>query len=280
MAPEKQEIHLEITEAAEKSSQVLADASGLSLQQIKQAMQAGAVWLERAGNIKRLRRAKKALQLGDVLHFYYDEKIIKQSIRPAQLIEDCGEYSVWFKPSGMFSQGSKWGDANTIYRFSEMHLQPERPAFLVHRLDRATSGLILLAHSKKMAAILSAMFAERAIEKKYQAIVAGDCRAWRQGKTLNGNVNGKKAVSHVSFIAFNKAKQQSLVSVAIETGRKHQIRQHLSASGHPIIADRLYGGGDGSELDLQLIAYRLAFTCPINGELKQYQLSDDLLLSP
>ncbi|MCF6193973.1 MAG: pseudouridine synthase [Kangiellaceae bacterium] len=130
----------------------------ISIKKLKLAMTYGAVWLSREkSKTVRVRRAKRKLLKGDKLSIYFDEKILFSPISPAQLISDEGEYSIWNKPSGMFSQGTKWGDHSSIARWVELFGLAKndldlRPAFLVHRLDRATSGIILLAHSKKMAA--------------------------------------------------------------------------------------------------------------------------------
>lgn len=82
----------------------LAAQFSLSRQKLKLLMQNGAVWLENAQGIHRLRRAKKMLQPGDCLHVYYDEAIQQAQTLPAQLVADEGDYSVWNKPSGMYSQ--------------------------------------------------------------------------------------------------------------------------------------------------------------------------------
>ncbi|MDH5182922.1 MAG: RNA pseudouridine synthase, partial [Gammaproteobacteria bacterium] len=166
------EYHIEIKESL-CALDVLAEECNLSRTLIKQAMQKGAAWYTRGKHTQHLRRAKKLLQPGDTLHLYYDEKVINETVADAELIADEGDYSVWYKPYGMRSQGSRWGDHTTVHRWAESHLQPQRNAFLVHRLDRAASGLILIAHSKKMAATLSAMFKQRQIDKRYKVIVHG-----------------------------------------------------------------------------------------------------------
>ena len=159
------ELHLSISQEGESAIALLASASGLSRQGIKQVMQKGAVWLSRNGNTRRLRRAKHKLHSGDELHLYYDP-VIQATVAPVpQLIADEGDYSVWYKPQGMYSQGTKWGDHCAIGRWVERHL--DRTTFTVHRLDRAATGLILLAHKKSSAAQLSALFAQREIKKLY-----------------------------------------------------------------------------------------------------------------
>lgn len=146
---QKIELHIEVKQEGETAVNLLAKNSEFSKNHIKDVMQKGAVWLTRKNGTERIRRSKRQLSQGDTLHLYYNKKILEQTVPAAELIYDGESYSVWNKPRGMLSQGSKWGDHTTIYRWSEQHLTPQRPAFIVHRLDRAAHGLILLAHTKK-----------------------------------------------------------------------------------------------------------------------------------
>jgi len=255
----------------------LSDATGLSKAQIKSAMNKGAVWTTRANNSQRLRRATRELTLGDELHLYYDTKVLAEVPPEPLLIKDVGGYSVWHKPRGMRSQGSKWGDHCTIMRWAEQHLKPERNSFTVHRLDLHTSGLILVAHSKTDAAALAKLFREREIEKIYRAIVKGDFSNKALPLRIEEPVNNKTAASEVSFRAVSADKRRSLLDIRIETGRKHQIRQHLAGLGYPIFGDQLYGSGDTDGVDMQLTAYRLAFVCPVQQQTVVYVLPDELL---
>jgi tRNA pseudouridine32 synthase/23S rRNA pseudouridine746 synthase len=168
------EHHLQVESTGDTAVNLLQRASGLSKGRIKSAMSKGAVWLTRGKTTQRLRRATRKLQSGDELHLYHDESVLAEVPAAPELIADAGDYSVWNKPYGLRSQGSKWGDHCTVTRWAEQHLQPERSAFVVHRLDRAASGLILVAHAKRTAAALSEIFKRRKIEKRYQAWVAGD----------------------------------------------------------------------------------------------------------
>jgi tRNA pseudouridine32 synthase/23S rRNA pseudouridine746 synthase len=266
------EVHVPIESPEDSSVDLLQQATGLSKQRIKQAMTKGAVWMTRGRNTRRLRRAKRALRIGDEVHLYYDAKILAKIPPEPRLIADVGGYSVWDKPRGLRSQGSKWGDHCTVVRWAEQHLQPERSAFTVHRLDRAASGLILVAHAKSVAAALSTLFRERAIEKRYRALVAGDFSAQPNPLRVEQAIDEKEAISELSLIEVADNGSRSLVDVQIETGRKHQVRRHLAASGHPIIGDRLYGTGEEDGVDLQLTAYLLAFQCPVNDERVEYRL--------
>ena len=242
-------------------------------------MQKGAVWLTQGKSTQRIRRASKKLSIGQILHLYYDAHILSQTDFDTQLIADEGDYSVWFKPSGMLSQGSKYGDHSAIYRWAETHLLPQRNAFLVHRLDKATSGLILIAHSKKAATALSKLFSERSIDKYYKALVYGIPSApqildtpLENKRAVTKIISGKKIIEKNIYNDKSTNKQNSLLDIQILTGKKHQIRQHLAQIGHPIIGDRLYGNGKNDNIDLCLTAYKMAFISPFDEQQKHYEL--------
>ena len=266
------EAHVLIESPEDSSVDLLHQSTGLSKQRIKLAMTQGAVWITRGRNTQRLRRAKRALRVGDEIHLYYDAKILAEIPPEPALIADVGGYSVWNKPCGLRSQGSKWGDHCTLARWAERHLQPERSAFTVHRLDRAANGLMLVAHSKRIAAALSALFQKREVEKRYRALVAGDFSGQPNPMRVERQINDKVAISEISLLQIIDDGGRSLVDVRIETGRKHQVRRHLAELGYPVIGDRLYGAGAEDGVDLQLTAYLLAFHCPVNDERVQYRL--------
>lgn len=268
------EKHITITEPQTLAIDILASATGLSKQVLKQAMQKGAVWLSTGARTQRIRRAKRLLQSGDILHLYYNPTILSQQPPKAELICDEGPYSVWNKPSGMWSQGSKWSDHCTISRWAEQHLMPQRPAFIVHRLDRAAQGLLLLAHQKTAAQKFSQLFHDRQIDKRYHIWVHGCFPAEataEQPILVDTAIDGRSARSTFSLLAYNKENNRSLLAVSIETGRKHQIRRHSASLGFPVVGDRLYGKQMDTE-DLQLTAVSMRFQCPFTQTMKYYSL--------
>lgn len=268
------EQHIKVATDNQLAIDCLASHTDLSKQKLKEAMNKGCVWLTVGKKTQRIRRAKKALKCGQSLHIYYDEKILSAEPPEPQLLADEGDYSVWNKPSGLLSQGSKWGDHCTITRWAEQHLTPQRNSFVVHRLDRAASGIILVAHSKAAASKLSQLFATREITKTYHAVIEGIWPHCEQ-HTIAEPIDGKPSISHVNFISSDKVNNSSMLQITIETGRKHQIRRHLSEFGYPIIGDRLYGS---TKLDdnLKLMAVSLTFICPFSQSNKQYQLMTNM----
>lgn len=280
MTKNAQEFHLTISDPNDSIVELLASAACLSKQQVKQALQKGCIWLQRSNTTRRLRRAKKTLKTGDIVHLYYNPMVLNQEVDDAILIADQHTYSVWYKPYGMLCQGSKWSDHTTINRFAETHLQPQRPSFIVHRLDRATSGLVIVAHTKAAVQQLTKAFEQRNTSKTYQAIVHGNHSLLAQPQTISTDIDGKSAISHVTCLAYDDVSDRSLVQVAIETGRKHQIRIHLASIGLPIVGDRLHGEEEDRSTgkDLQLCAVYLKIPCPNSVESttqdKEFKLPD------
>ena len=267
-----QKFELTVTKAEQTALDLLAEGTGLSKQRIKDAMNKGAVWWTLKGKTLRMRRATKILHKGSKIQFFYDEQVLNRKPETATLIYDAAQYSIWFKPAGMLAQGSQWGDHCSILRWVEVNGQPKnRECFLVHRLDADAQGLMMIAHSSQSAAKLSALFQGRDIKKYYQAWVVDDCETSEAGLTLNYELDGKSAVTHIRKIGFENNK--TLLDIHIETGRKHQIRRHLANIGHAIVGDKLYGSK--SAAGLQLLAYRLEFICPLSQQPLIIKLTED-----
>ncbi len=160
------------------------------------------------------------------------------------------------KPAGLLCQAAAPGDDHAVERARAfIKARDAKPGnvhvALVHRLDRNTSGVLVLAKTSKAASRLSAAFARRgeaSIDKRYIAVVAGAApdtarlvhRLAEDGHGVRVDPGGKEAVLELRTLA--RCPTTSLVEVRLLTGRKHQIRAQLAAAGHPLLGDRRYGG--------------------------------------
>ncbi|MDR2212457.1 MAG: RluA family pseudouridine synthase [Pseudomonadales bacterium] len=252
---------------ARDAASLLAAASQLSKSAIKDAMRKGAVWLTRGKQQKRLRRATFLGRPGDKLSLHYDAALLRLTPPTPQLLADETRYSVWLKPAGLLAQGTLQGDHCALLRLAELQL--EREVYLVHRLDREAAGLMLIAHDAKAAAALSQLFADSAsknLRKQYRVLVAGTITAPGE---ISLPIDGKPALTRYRPLHQDEALHASWLQIDLITGRKHQIRRHLAAIGHPVLGDPRYGGKPHSE-GLQLYATELAFTCPLTRKARCY----------
>jgi tRNA pseudouridine32 synthase/23S rRNA pseudouridine746 synthase len=254
------EIELDLDRPCDNCVELLANAALLPKGRIKDAMHKGAVWLLRGGNQRRLRRVKSSLRSGDRLRMYYNPDVLELVPPSPGLIHDAGKYSIWNKPQMMLSSGSRFGDHCAMSRWIEVNLKPQRPVFLIHRLDRAASGVMVFGHTKRMAAALSEAFRLRNVNKNYAVVVKGELQ---DSGTICTPLDGKESTSHYAFVRYHDEQQCTELDVAIETGRKHQIRRHLASIGHPVRGDRLYGSDNTSQL--ALVSKSLSFKCPISN---------------
>lgn len=162
--------------------------------------------------------------------------------------------------------------------------------FVVHRLDRGASGLVLFARDRESHRTLSALFEGRRVRKTYWAVVEGEVeqqdglvdrpiRAFGSGRM---GVDGRGKPSETRFRVLERFSRAALLEVNPLTGRRHQIRVHLFALGHPILGETVYGSGFpvGGAPRLMLHALRLAFpwkgddgfalSCPPSGDFMNF----------
>lgn len=274
---DKFELHLPVKSEQQNAISLLKDNCDLSIAELKTAINKGALWLTTGKTTKRFRRVKKALKPTDTLHFYYDKNILQQTTDDAILLADYHDFSLWLKPFGMLSQGSKWSEHTTITRFVSQYFENQRSVFLVHRLDRATTGIMVVTHSKAATRLFGKLFEKHDLIKTYHAICHHNNLELKKEIVIDNPIDDKTATSKVALLAYDKESDYALVEVTIETGRKHQIRKHLASIGMPIVGDRLHGiATNNTEQDLQLCAVRLAFTSPIDEQLVDINLPDNL----
>lgn len=244
---------------------------------IARAIACGAVFVKRKKQL-RVYDATFPLQNKDGVLVHIDSHLLHQHVAKGQCVLDQSHYSVWYKPVGMVSQGSEWGDHLSLLRQVEQSVSPKRPVFLLHRLDRETHGLMLFAHDKATAQYFSSRFADDSSEhlhKDYLTIVKGELNAVQlQSLVQTGKLtqladaryligfplDGKTA--ETEFAVQQLQQGLSLVVVRLRTGRLHQIRRHFAELGFAVLGDPKYGKGNKHKAGLQLCAYHLQFRCP------------------
>jgi 23S rRNA pseudouridine1911/1915/1917 synthase len=166
---------------------------------------------------------------------------------------------------------------------------PERPG-IVHRLDKGTSGLLVVARSDEAHAALQAQVRRREVDRVYLALAGGRLasrtgtidapigRASRQRHRMAvSGAASREARTHFEVLELLEA--ETYLEAKLETGRTHQIRAHFAAIGHPLVGDETYGGAAGYGLDRQFLhAHRLAFDHPVSSERLEFasELPPDL----
>ena len=180
------------------------------------------------------------------------------------------------KPAGLLSVPGRGVEKQDCLSSRMQSFYPD--CLVVHRLDMATSGLIIFARGAKVQSILSQLFRERQVKKYYLAIVAGKIESssgeinlpiaadWpNRPKHKIDTESGKPALTRYHLLAYDNETDTSRVELEPLTGRTHQLRLHLAAIGHPILGDSLYEGR--TEKRLFLHANRLSFTQPVSEQL-------------
>ncbi|MFZ3101165.1 MAG: RluA family pseudouridine synthase [Desulfitobacteriaceae bacterium] len=184
------------------------------------------------------------------------------------------------KQAGMLSIATDFEKEHTAYNILSEHVKKrdsKNRIFVVHRLDRATSGLMMFAKSGEVKEALQNAWKEVVLERSYAVVVEGlvakdqgTITSWlKENKALcmyssRTPNDGQKAVTHYQVIKKNNS--YSLLEVKLETGRKNQIRVHMQDIGHSVIGDKKYGGSKSPINRLGLHARVLVFRHPVTGE--------------
>lgn len=195
------------------------------------------------------------------------------------LVHEDAAMVVVDKQPGLLSMATERERERTAYRLLWDYLAAQRPRarpFIVHRLDRETSGLLVFAKSEATKRNLQAQFEARTVERVYVALVRGKVR--REAGTLESRLvedkslrvhptsgpEGKTAIT--SYRVIGHGQDTTLLELSLGTGRRRQIRVQLAAIGHPIVGDREHGGPSGPFRRLCLHAKRLGFVHPTTGK--------------
>lgn len=207
-----------------------------------------------------------------------ENKIIPEPI-PLDIIYEDTDFLVINKPAGMSTHPSRLGSTGTLANAVTYYQQSQGRNTLfrpINRLDKDTSGLILIGNSQFAHQGVFNQIKGRSLERRYMALVEGviekgrgciDFPIARQEDNSRQRIirpDGDPAVTHYEVLERYQA--HTLISLRLETGRTHQIRVHLSAIGHPICGDLLYGSASPLIARQALHAYKLRFRHPRSGE--------------
>lgn len=280
---------IEINEQAVggRLDKVLADLTPLSRSQANDAIKEGTVLVN--GQVK---KAKYAVQLGDLVSYQLPEDkevdYIAENL-PLEIIYQDEHVAVVNKPQGMVVHPSAGHTSGTLVNALLYHIKDlssingvVRPG-IVHRIDKDTSGLLMIAKTDQAHQALAAELKEKKSHRQYLALVHGNLpndrgvieapigRSDKDRKKQAVTVKGKEAVTR--FQVLERFGSYTLVSVTLETGRTHQIRVHMAYIGHPVAGDPVYGPrktlkGEGQFLHAQT----LGFTHPVTGDLLSFEV--------
>ena len=278
-------MEIKIETGGQRLDKALSDLTELSRSLANEQIKAGQVLVN--GQAK---KAKYTVQEGDVVTYRVPEPEVLEYVAenlPLEIIYQDEDVAVVNKPQGMVVHPSAGHTSGTLVNALMYHVKDlssingvVRPG-IVHRIDKDTSGLLMIAKNDKAHNALAAELKDKKSLRKYVAIVHGNLpndrgvieapigRSDKDRKKQAVTAKGKPAVTR--FTVLERFGNYTLVELQLETGRTHQIRVHMAYIGHPVAGDPLYGPrktlkGHGQFLH----AKTLGFTHPTTGELVEF----------
>ena len=279
-------LHVVTADQAGKRADVLvASLSGASRSLVARSARSGGVLVNGASA-----KPGRLLEAGDVLEFQIvpTELIARPEAITLDVIYEDADLLVIDKPAGMVTHPARGTTTGTLVNALLAYVPDELPGDalrpgLIHRLDRDTSGLLVIAKRPESLSALQAAMKRREIRREYLGLVCGVPRNPRG--TIEGAIGrdprnrlkfaiaaqGKPAITHYEVgEAFSRHAE---LRFRLETGRTHQIRVHLAGIGHPLLNDPVYGKRE-ARFDLSgqaLHAWRLTLAHPRNGTLMEFE---------
>ena len=232
----------------------LADELPLSKSKIKDAMQKGAVWLKRGDDEpERVRRAKETVKLRDEIHIYYDSEFLTFRTPELTCIENCGSYSIWYRPETILNEVSLFGDHLNLERAIDISVPGELDCHWVYPNSEGLDGLIIFAHSRQTAAKFEQLELEDGIETDYvieRSVQEGLINSYDEFLTEHESLGLRQQQGEYCRYYFVQAQ-----------GKELDLLENFCAR---IETRRL------KEYPLVMTCYQLQFTCPITAELRVF----------
>ena len=290
-------------EAGQRLDVFLAAASGLSRARVQRLIEGGHVWAE-----GRPQPSRHRVTPGEHIHLQIPATIpldLTPEPIPLEILCEDDDLIVLNKPAGMVVHPGAGRSTGTLVHALLAHCVKlpgiggvERPG-IVHRLDRETSGVLVVAKTESVHQSLSQQFKGRVVKKQYLALVHGEVRqeAGRIEAAIGRREHDRKRMgvrdrggreARTVYHVLRRLPGMTVLTLDPETGRTHQIRVHLAHIGHPVIGDRVYGGrreerraaSNETRADRQMLhAWRLAFHHPTTGAWVEFSapLPEDFL---
>lgn len=208
----------------------------------------------------------------------------KESLHGMRILFEDADLLVIDKPPGLLSIATDDERELTAYHILTEYVQrfnPKNRIFVVHRLDRETSGIMMFAKKETVQQALQTDWKDTVLERSYVTVVEGfvkspegTLKSWlKESKTRTVYVtrpgDGLLAITHYKVLQAER--DFSLLEVNLETGRKNQIRVHMQNMGHSVIGDKRYGSKKDPLARLGLHARVLSFKHPVTGEVLRYE---------
>ena len=222
-------------------------------------------------NNKKVTKYNYLLKENDILY-------IKYKTSNLDIIYEDNNIIVIDKPSGLLTISNEKEKVKTLYHYVLEYLKKKKQkVFIIHRLDKDTSGIVIFAKNEKIKKLYQDNWNDLVIKRGYIAVVCGKTKDNDTIKSYlkeNSNMmvysskDGKLAITHYEKLKSNN--KYTMVQVYIDTGRKNQIRVHMKENGTPIIGDKKYGCKDNSLKRLGLHSNILIVKNPINNNILKF----------
>lgn len=261
---------------------LLLKLSDKSKNNIKSILARGSIFIDGKSITKydyKLRKGDKIIIKSFITNNRYDK-------HPLTIVYEDDDLIVIDKPSGLLSIATDKESTHTAYHLVRNHVRRKNPKshiFIVHRLDRYTSGLLLFAKNESIKFLLQDKWNDIAVTRGYIGIVEGQLdnpkgtvKSWlKKSKTQmvyssHKQGDGDKAITHYQVLKTND--EYSLVDIRIDTGRKNQIRVHMKDLDHHIIGDKKYGAFSNPLRRLGLHAYILEIIHPVTKKVMHFEI--------
>ncbi len=276
-------------EEAQRADVFLSAGAGLTRSMVKKLADRGMVWVNGVNA-----KAGAQLKAGDVAEILIPDPVpvaARAEDIPIDIVYEDDEIAVVNKPQGMTVHAGAGNYEGTLvnallYRLKNLSgVGGELRPGIVHRIDKDTSGLLVVAKTDRAHLSLQAQIAQKTAKREYLALLEGVLRAdegqivTQMGRDKHDRLKqavlpaGEGRRAETEYFVVERFPANTLARFSLKTGRTHQIRVHARYLGHPVVGDPLYGyKNQRFHLEGQLLhAYRLTLTHPVTGEVMTFE---------